>query len=186
MKNLDLFLEQMKQQAITYYKDIAVQYREQKQIQREQKKLEVEMSKEEKLETVIKKDTIYRWGYNSQEGNYPCYYPSHSQELYYENNKWLIEATNQNIAENIKGCGLEGFNEWIENMLTKEFARKKIALINRVEKKGGKVIDALELHYGVDSGINGHINCKDKIVEIRTIFAGGYNIQCLHYRVLVK
>ncbi len=41
-----------------------------------------------------------------------------------------------------------------------------------------------------NDGFNGFFQVNtdkgDKVVEIRTIYAGGYNIQCAHLRVLVK
>lgn len=58
-------------------------------------------------------------------------------------------------------------------------------LIQRVEKKGGEVEEVLSCSLGVDGSVNGVIKCKDKVIEIDTIIAGG-EVQRAHYRVLVK
>jgi len=74
----------------------------------------------------------------------------------------------------------------IDTLLDKEVDRKREALITRVEKKAGRIIDASGLRVGDDGEINGRIKGEENTVNINTITAGGYNIQCLHYRLLVK
>jgi len=74
----------------------------------------------------------------------------------------------------------------IEKIITNEAERKLVKFILTVEKKAGKIIDADMLYIGSDLSINGHVRGEIKNVKVWTIFAGGYNIQCLHYRVLVK
>lgn len=65
-------------------------------------------------------------------------------------------------------------------------------LINRVEKKGGAVkgYSNLYIHNGnwMEGGIaiNGYVDCEKRSVDVQSILAGGYNIQRLHVRVLVK
>jgi len=74
----------------------------------------------------------------------------------------------------------------IDKMIESDAKNKKAKLIKQVEKKAGKIVDATGLRFGVDCGINGTIIGELKTVHVETIYAGGYNIQCLHYRVLVK
>jgi hypothetical protein len=74
----------------------------------------------------------------------------------------------------------------IDTLLDKEVDRKREALITRVEKKAGRIVDASGLRVGDDGEINGRIKGEENTVNINTITAGGYNIQCLHYRLLVK
>jgi hypothetical protein len=81
---------------------------------------------------------------------------------------------------------LNHFQKDLNELLEKELKNKKENLIMRVEAKGGKIIDALNLTLGNDNSLNGYIKCENKDVKVETIFAGGYNIQCLHYRVIVK
>lgn len=73
----------------------------------------------------------------------------------------------------------------LDAMIKKEIDRKRIALINRIEKKAGEIIDASGLQI-VSGDINGVIKGGKCSVKVNTISAGGYNIQCLHYRVLIK
>ena len=75
--------------------------------------------------------------------------------------------------------------EYFDKILDKEVAQKEKSFINRVEKKAGKILDA-ELSIGRDGNINGTVVGELKTVTVRTILAGGYNIQSIHYRVLVK
>ena len=74
----------------------------------------------------------------------------------------------------------------LNEILDKEVVRKKKALIARVKKTAGTIVDASGLRIGVNSEINGTVDGEIKTVHVQTIYAGGYNIQCLHYRVLVK
>jgi hypothetical protein len=76
--------------------------------------------------------------------------------------------------------------EKLGSYLDKEVERKKKNLILRIEKKAGKIVDGKDIHIGDDGEINGVIHGETAIVNVRTISAGGYNIQCFHYRVLVK
>jgi hypothetical protein len=73
----------------------------------------------------------------------------------------------------------------LSDFLDKEVEKKKEKLIFRVEKKGGKVVDGSYLFIASDGNINGYIQCEDRQVTVRTIMAEG-EVQCLHYRVLVK
>ena len=63
---------------------------------------------------------------------------------------------------------------------------KKISLITRVEDKAGVIVSTSDLRIGLDGNLNGKVIGKKATVRVQTIYAGGYNIQILHYRVLVK
>jgi hypothetical protein len=80
----------------------------------------------------------------------------------------------------------ENLTDELNKILDKEVANKKAKLIARVEKKAGKIIDASLMTIGNDGSLNGYITGKIMKVHVHTIYAGGYNIQCLHFRVLVK
>lgn len=69
--------------------------------------------------------------------------------------------------------------------LDKEASCKKADIIDRCNDKAGG-IDGVEWTYiGPDGRINGIISGPKGRFSIKSIFAGGYNIQCLHVRVLV-
>jgi hypothetical protein len=75
---------------------------------------------------------------------------------------------------------------FLNGILDREVAAKKASLIKRIEKKAGKFSNCDTLSIGVDGNINGYIQGEIGEVAVSTIYAGGYNIQRLHYRVLVK
>ena len=58
-------------------------------------------------------------------------------------------------------------------------------LIARCEKKVGEITSVKYLHVGIKC-LEGFVEGTKGRVEVRSIFAGGYNIQRLHVRVLVK
>lgn len=80
----------------------------------------------------------------------------------------------------------ETLDSFLEKLLDKEVENKKASLIKRIEAKAGAMVDADKLYIGADGSINGYVLGKIKEVKVETIYAGGFNIQCLHYRVLVK
>lgn len=76
--------------------------------------------------------------------------------------------------------------EKLSKFLDKEVDRKRFNLVFRVQEKIGVILDASDLKIGMNNEINGVIKGEKGIVELRTIYAGGYNIQCLHYRMIIK
>lgn len=60
-----------------------------------------------------------------------------------------------------------------------------VELMKRVTAKVGKVVNAENLHYK-HGKLNGYIEGEKVKVYVETILAGGYNIQCLHIRTLIK
>lgn len=74
----------------------------------------------------------------------------------------------------------------IEKYVEKEVQKKRQNFIKKVEKIAGKIIDASNLKMGLKAEIDGIVIGDKAKVKVNTIFAGGYNIQCLHFRVLVK
>lgn len=69
--------------------------------------------------------------------------------------------------------------------LDKEAACKKADIIDRCNAKAGGIDEVEWTYIGPDGRINGIISGPNGRFSIKSIFAGGYNIQCLHVRVLV-
>jgi hypothetical protein len=90
------------------------------------------------------------------------------------------------VYANHPGNPTETLDSFLEKLLDKEVENKKASLIKRIEAKAGAMVDADKLYIGADGSINGYVLGKIKEVKVETIYAGGFNIQCLHYRVLVK
>ena len=64
-------------------------------------------------------------------------------------------------------------------------ASRNNRIIKALEKKGITEIQDFELTECSD-GYEGTFNVDGHVVTIKTILAGGYNIQCLHARTLIK
>lgn len=73
----------------------------------------------------------------------------------------------------------------LEKYLDKEVKAKYKALINSITDITGEITDASGLRIGGKGDINGLIKGVKGNAYIQTIGAGGYNIQCFHYRTLV-
>jgi glucan phosphorylase len=114
-------------------------------------------------------------------------------------NKWDIEKVENEICRQYMREWVEKHtkvellvldncynDELLDKMLDREVENKRSLLFDRIEKKAGKVVDAAGLYIGHDGNINGVVVGENKTVRVTTIYAGGYNIQCLHYRILVK
>lgn len=76
--------------------------------------------------------------------------------------------------------------EWINNVLEKEKKAKMIDLINRINNEIGEILDASNLEISKKGNLDGIIVGEKGSVRIETIGAGGYNIQCFHYRTLIN
>lgn len=80
----------------------------------------------------------------------------------------------------------EEFDLKLNDMLDSEVDSKRVDLYHRCSAVVGVITDATGLKSGKNGSINGIVIGEDGKAEVETILAGGYNIQCLHYRVLVK
>jgi hypothetical protein len=82
----------------------------------------------------------------------------------------------------------ENKNNW-ESLLEKEIEQdknnKRALFISRVKEITGTIQDASRLEIGMNGEINGIVTGEKGKAKVETISAGGYNIQCWHFRVLV-
>lgn len=69
--------------------------------------------------------------------------------------------------------------------LTEEANRKYDFIIERVNAICGKITDATGLKVGAKGDLNGNIIGERGTAHVQTIGAGGYNIQCFHFRTLI-
>lgn len=69
--------------------------------------------------------------------------------------------------------------------LQHEADRKYDFIIERVNSICGKITDASGLKVGAKGDLNGHIIGERGTAHVQTIGAGGYNIQCFHFRTLI-
>lgn len=76
--------------------------------------------------------------------------------------------------------------EELEKELNREVKRKYEDLVYRISYVVGEILDCSNLYIGSNGSINGIVIGTNAKARVETITAGGYNIQCLHYRVLVN
>ena len=70
--------------------------------------------------------------------------------------------------------------------IKKEAESKYKNFMAKIQSTVGNIEDTNFLQIGLDGNINGYVKGDQGKALVETILAGGYNIQCLHYRVLVK
>lgn len=119
-----------------------------------------------------------------------------SNNLTQEERKELLNKYNelyQEIKENTDPLIINIYSrgkdkeEYIQKLLNEEEENKILGLIKRVTKVIGTIIDASNLRISEQNGeLNGLVIGKEGKAYIETIGAGGYAVQCFHYRVLVK
>lgn len=70
--------------------------------------------------------------------------------------------------------------------MTAEADRKYDFIIERTNAIAGKITDATALKVGSKGDLNGYIIGERGRAKVQTIGAGGYNIQCFHFRTLIN
>lgn len=75
---------------------------------------------------------------------------------------------------------------WLEKVLEEEKKAKMLDLINRINAVVGAIVDAKALKVSDAGNLNGIIIGETGKAKIETIGAGGYAIQCFHYRTLIN
>lgn len=74
----------------------------------------------------------------------------------------------------------------VEKDLTQEWNRKYDFIIERTNEIVGTITDASNLKVGSKGDLNGYIIGTRGTAKVQTIGAGGYNIQCFHFRTLIN
>lgn len=73
----------------------------------------------------------------------------------------------------------------LERDIQNEYNRKYDFIITRTNEIVGQITDASCLLVGAKGDLNGYIIGTKGCCSIKTIGAGGYNIQCFHFRTLI-
>ena len=74
----------------------------------------------------------------------------------------------------------------LEKDLDEEANRKYDFIIERTNAIVGEITDASDLEVGAKQDLNGYITGTRGRAKVQTIGAGGYNIQCFHFRTLIN
>ena len=94
------------------------------------------------------------------------------------NEKWNWITPYVNIDEFLESKFQRDINE--------EANRKYDFIIERTNQIVGKITDASNLYVGDKGDLNGFIIGTNGVAKVQTIGAGGYNIQCFHFRTLIS
>jgi hypothetical protein len=98
----------------------------------------------------------------------------------------LKRKTNGIVMDIADNTYHKDWNKKIKSIIEREKDRKRTDLYTRTENKIGIITDASKLYIGDNLSLNGIITGEKGTCKVETIYAGGYNIQTLHYRVLIK
>lgn len=85
-----------------------------------------------------------------------------------------------------RGTDFTSVMEYVKKELDKEADRKYDFIIERVNAICGVITDASGLRVGAKDDLNGNIIGERGTAKVQTIGAGGYNIQCFHFRTLIN
>lgn len=75
---------------------------------------------------------------------------------------------------------------WLDKTLEQSKNSKMLDLIQRISKSVGEITDASNLEISDSGNINGYVIGDSGEAWLETITAGGWNVQCWHYRTIVK
>ena len=74
---------------------------------------------------------------------------------------------------------------WLDRKLEAEKKAKLLDLVYRLNNVIGETEDASDLRIGAEGNLNGIVIGKLGTAKIETVGAGGWNIQCFHFRTLL-
>lgn len=124
-----------------------------------------------------------------------CYNPRKDNELRTEmkarkvNSDYKQDYLKKNFTQDCLRLAIyrdDEFETQLNKELDREVAYKRIDLYHRCSAVVGVITDATGLKIGNNGSINGEVIGEEGKAHVETITAGGYNIQILHYRVLVR
>lgn len=108
------------------------------------------------------------------------------KELYKELRNLDHEFRNDwNYVTQFGAYSIDKYMEAVAKAIAQEKIRKYDFIIERVCKIVGQITDASELSVGQKGELNGIIYGTDGKAKVKTIGAGGYNIQCYHFRTII-
>ena len=194
---LNVFLENWKQKCYKFYVDLANEYME--LIYKNHKDFEV--TKEE-IEQLEKK----KYDFRTNREIYTPLYTTEQIEKILNNN--ITDYEKENVQKHIRNRYVKQFESShfasdmsvvnniidfkeideskLNEILDNEVKIKREMFIKRIKEVIGEIKDLTGLKTGANAEINGIAKGVKCNAKVETITAGGYNIQCYHFRVLVN
>lgn len=119
----------------------------------------------------------YMWNEASKE-EYKAFTDAHrrAEKNFYSSWNWLITYIEKDQIN------LEKLNKDLQ----KEADAKYDFIIERTNDIVGQITNANNLKIGAKGDLNGYIIGTNGTAKVQTVGAGGYNIQCYHFRTLIN
>lgn len=143
----------------------------------------------------------FRWGtpeYIEADEKYHQAYKAYYAKLhgYFEDREYERNGRKRKQSVKVRDGELEYILPFMERtydesmqkvakVLKEEYNRKYDFIIERTCEIVGTITDATNLRVGSKGDLNGFIIGTDGKAKVSTIGAGGYNIQCYHFRTLI-
>ena len=156
----------------------------------------------DRVRMLYEESTKYKWGspeYEYAEQKYKDANKEYKQKLYgYYKEVTATDRYGRKCTNSVKERSgeLEYINHYMERTyeesmakvekdLKREYDRKYDFIIEETCRFVGKITDATRLRIGAKGDLNGYIEGTDGTAKVQTIEAGGWNIQCYHFRTLI-
>lgn len=130
----------------------------------------------------------YEEAYKILRGKVRGYYEPYTYERRgrtYTGEQKVREGEYEYLAPYSNERTLEDAMQKLAKDLTEEANRKYDFIIERTNAIVGEITDASGLKIGSKDDLNGYIIGTRGTAKVQTIGAGGYNIQCFHFRTLI-
>ena len=136
-------------------------------------------NKQRQFEEWKREKNIYN--YNNKEAKEKEIELGIDYKTYMNTMKMRFGGLTQKLYDNRKN-----WQQVLEKEIESEKNNKRVLFVSRVKEITGTITDATNLSIGGNGEINGLVIGEKGKAKVETISAGGWNIQCWHFRVLVK
>jgi len=193
LETVEKFIEQWKVKAKVYYTDL-------KEMVRDMKNYENYPLSEDVLKSYKKyywQDRSYKQVYNDEKINEILEMYNKADQTFHEEHEIIDVQKNLASSKFRNWSGMQSQSlltlltemcneQRMNEIIAKEAEHKKATFYSKInDKKDGDFVKSY-LSIGSDSEINGYIEFSNNSISVKTIGAGGYNVQRFHYRTLVK